>query len=62
MNFEEEGYCRKTKKRSSGDETGIDISNWSVLAEQILDPNKDMKDLTRALDKVFEISEHELHV
>ena len=33
MNFEEEGYSRKTAKRGSGDETGADPSNWSVLAE-----------------------------
>jgi len=63
MNFEEEGYSlKKHQGCRCDDETGQDISNWSVIAEQILDPQKDMQDLKRALDKVCEITEHDLHV
>ena len=60
MSFEEEGYA--AKHQGTDGDTGEDISSWSVIAEQILDPNKDMQDLKRALDKVCEITEHEKHV
>jgi len=39
-----------------------EISNWTMIAEQILHPTKGNKDLKRALDKVWEISEHDENV
>jgi hypothetical protein len=36
-----------------------ELSTWSVIAEQILHPTKANRELKRALDKVWEITEHD---
>jgi len=64
MNFEEgAGWEEAECEDDSADHYKLDQTNkWAIITEQILDPNKNMKDLKRALDKIVEITEHQSKV
>ena len=63
LNFNEFTTEEELNEMDSPSETHSQRKSlWSVISDQILDPQKKMEELLRALEKIFELNEYEKSV